>query len=226
MILADLFATSNWTQEELAEKEGVKRNYISYRLCFGRFLQIVTTGDNFQIPVNLTERQFRKCWSETSDDKNNDELRFDKVAEMIKEKSTKDKNGNYVIKKQKLDLPAGWQDAIIDKFADGKWHSKETIAKSLDIDPEQIAKAIGSMKRSKKWQMHQYEERPYRKTRQYRIVKGSGVQVDYRTLCEELEPILKQLEKHGKSNLANMAPPAVVGELAMDIRNLLDKFAR
>jgi hypothetical protein len=66
--LAALFYRSGWTQEELAQKEGKSRTWVVYRLTFGRFLKFVTTGDNFQIPPNLSERAFRNFWERTSGD--------------------------------------------------------------------------------------------------------------------------------------------------------------
>ena len=55
--LAQLFARSGWTQEELGKKEGKSQDWISLRLRFGRFLNFTTTVVKTDpLPANLTER--------------------------------------------------------------------------------------------------------------------------------------------------------------------------
>jgi hypothetical protein len=61
--LAALFHRSNWTQEQLAKKEGKAQSWIARRLLFGRFLSFMPTGINAEnVPTNLTERRFRSYW--------------------------------------------------------------------------------------------------------------------------------------------------------------------
>jgi hypothetical protein len=54
-----------------AAKEGKSQRWISYHLCFGRFLAFSTSGSNQQntLPINLTERRFRQYWDRTSKDR-------------------------------------------------------------------------------------------------------------------------------------------------------------
>ena len=63
--LAQLFARSGWTQEELGKKEGKSQDWISLRLRFGRFLNFTTAVVNSELPRNLTEWRFRELWEQT-----------------------------------------------------------------------------------------------------------------------------------------------------------------
>jgi hypothetical protein len=74
--MALLFARSNWTQEELAEKEGKSQRWMSYRLRFGQFLAFSTTVLTAEkLPTNLTEGRFRGFWEQT-DKADNDRKRY------------------------------------------------------------------------------------------------------------------------------------------------------
>ncbi len=44
--LAVLFARSNWTQEQLAKKEGKNQSWVARQLLFGRFLSFMPMGIN------------------------------------------------------------------------------------------------------------------------------------------------------------------------------------
>jgi hypothetical protein len=77
--LAKLFVTSGWSQRELAEHlgkrwgENVSQQWLSYHLCFGRFLSFFTTsggeesspGAHFKLSQDLTEWTFRGYWEAT-----------------------------------------------------------------------------------------------------------------------------------------------------------------
>ena len=41
--LGKLFARSGWTQQRIAEKVGTTQGRVSHLLCFGRFLEFITT---------------------------------------------------------------------------------------------------------------------------------------------------------------------------------------
>jgi hypothetical protein len=62
-LLAAFFHRSNWTQEQIAKKEGKTQRWVSYRLLFGRFLHFRTDVLNTEtLPNNLTEGRFLKYW--------------------------------------------------------------------------------------------------------------------------------------------------------------------
>ena len=72
--MAALFVESDWSQEKLAAHlskrwgKDVARQWVEKHLRFGRFLQFfATTGskDEWKIPLNLTERAFRRFWEAT-----------------------------------------------------------------------------------------------------------------------------------------------------------------
>lgn len=53
----------HWTQQAIADEVGKPQAYVSQLLCFGRFLDFIASGDNLEIPEDLTERKFRGSWS-------------------------------------------------------------------------------------------------------------------------------------------------------------------
>lgn len=69
--LARLFHDCGWTQEKIAEhlnKQGkhISRVWVCYRLCFGAFLDFVTTVTKVAFDLKtLTERRFRGLWAQT-----------------------------------------------------------------------------------------------------------------------------------------------------------------
>jgi hypothetical protein len=79
---AAFFYRSNWTQEQLAKKEGKGQQWISRRLLFGRFLAFTpmgVSGENAStLPTNLTERRFRSYWERTAG--GNERARFNAVV--------------------------------------------------------------------------------------------------------------------------------------------------
>jgi hypothetical protein len=72
-----LFHRSNWTQEQLAKKEGKSQRHIGRLLCFGRFLSFSPMGLNAETaPKNLTERRFRSYWERAPSCGGNERQRF------------------------------------------------------------------------------------------------------------------------------------------------------
>jgi hypothetical protein len=72
--LARLFAESEWSQEDLAahlaKKWGkeVSQEWVSKHLRLGRFLAFINTSgieNEWQVPPNFTEREFRRYWEAT-----------------------------------------------------------------------------------------------------------------------------------------------------------------
>lgn len=84
--MAVLFVRSGWTQEELAQKEGLDRTRITQRLRFGRFLNFIATAINAEkLPINLTERKFRHYWSQTDKAETNERIRFRATYNLIED---------------------------------------------------------------------------------------------------------------------------------------------
>jgi len=228
--LADLFARSGWTQQQLAERETlltgkrVSQPYIGYRLRFGRFLQFITQGyksekEPFLIPIDLNESIFRKkYWEQT--DKADERMRFRRVAEMIRQ-DTEVVDSFCRFKREK---PGIETKDIIDKFADGKWHAIEAIAEHIGA-PVDATKARLREAKNKNFGKCVYESRKHGKTMQYRIVKGGGRKVDVAALGKEIEPILAALDEEGQKNAATVSP-STVAYLAHKIRSLIEKLAQ
>jgi hypothetical protein len=59
--LAQLFARSGWTQEELARKESKTQQWVAYRIRFGRFLHFITAViKTDSLPANLKDELAKK----------------------------------------------------------------------------------------------------------------------------------------------------------------------
>ena len=79
---AALFYSSGWTQEQLAEREGMSRIWVVCRLRLGRFLSVETASVTMVTEQKLTERRFRSFWDRT--DKALDEgARFDEIVRLM-----------------------------------------------------------------------------------------------------------------------------------------------
>jgi hypothetical protein len=71
--MARLFIECEWSQEQLASYltkrrgDNVSPDWVSKRLRFGRFLSFFNTAcvEEWRIPINLTERAFRRFWEAT-----------------------------------------------------------------------------------------------------------------------------------------------------------------
>jgi transcriptional regulator with XRE-family HTH domain len=113
--LALLFARSGWTQEQLADKEGKSRPYITQRLIFGRFPN-VAMATSTEIPLSsLIERRFRDYWSRTEG--THARQRFAAVLKLMRSEATL----------RQPPVLKGLGKAIAEEFADGEWHKLETI---------------------------------------------------------------------------------------------------
>src|ERR1700729_3840434 len=66
--LAKLFIEADWSQARIAKRMGKSHQWVSFRLCFGRFLAFSSTSgrENWSLPTNLTERSFRLFWEGTT----------------------------------------------------------------------------------------------------------------------------------------------------------------
>jgi hypothetical protein len=84
--LARLFIECKWTQEKIAQEMGRTQPWVTYRLRFGRYLEIITRSYNSSRPTDsLTEYHFRKGWSTVAKEhpKETEAERFGRVAEWL-----------------------------------------------------------------------------------------------------------------------------------------------
>lgn len=208
--LALLFYRSGWTQQELAKKEGESQQYISYQLCFGRFLNFTTMVVKADfLPRNLTERKFRKYWEQT-DTHQNERARFAEIIRAMR-------NDIALVKPAGRDI----RQNIKDQFGDAKWHSPAEIATQLNVDVDQVEKTLIRMKSDSK-HYTKLEDKQVGTETHYRIFH-SEKQVSTSELAEKLRPIIKQLKIQGKKNMATMSPMAVA-ILAGELEKLLEEW--
>ena len=210
--LAALFYRSGWTQEQLAAKEGKSRQWIGYHIIFGQFLSnatMVANGDS--PPKNLTERRFRSYWEETVDC-GNDRIRFQQVIGLMKEDTA-------VIRKRRKAI--GY--AVVDKFADGKWHDPAVIAKKLDFDPQHVIDTLDRICKNKAFNARADHKRVgqakyYRVFRQTRMISSDE-------LTTELGPLVETLLFQGTRHRASFSPGKVI-VVATQIKRLLEQWAK
>jgi len=209
--LAALMHRSGWTQEQLAQEEGLSRPRVTQRLTFGRFLDFVTSGNNSQnLPKNLTERRFRGYWEQTEKDLD-ERFRFREVGRLIKDELTAIKDRGEPLTKP-----------IIEGFADGEWHAIATIARNLEVEPIRVENVIGRMRSSNK------QPNPeFRKTgaaRQVRMFRPEKM-ISSHELATKLWPIIKSLVQEGNKHMATMSPDAVARN-ARQLQQLLDEWTK
>jgi len=208
--LARIFVRSGWTQEKLAAKEGKSHDWISVRLRFGRFLNFSTTVEKDKIiPANLTEGAFRKLWNQTDKNSPKDEYRFREVLRLIE----------INVPGRKLNLSP----KIIEHFADGKWHSLDTIAEKIEAPRDDIERTFALMLSKPRNYKAKCEKKPVGKGFSYRLFKQDRA-IASSELLEKLAPIIKALEAEGKASAA-AASPANVAILAGKLRKLLNEWA-
>lgn len=212
--LAALYHRTGWTQVELAKVEGKSQQRVAQWLRFGSFLAFTTGGSNVQKPPrNLTERRFRSYWEHTTG--SNERQRFAEVLRLIEDDT---RIGKPTSKKPEVGR------AIVDKFADGKWHGEQTIKAHVDAPPEDVDAVLDTM-RAKGTYGVQCERRQAGKTHQYRIVKGGGKRIDAAALIQELRPLLDGLYAEGKKNPAHISG-GEVQTLAGRIEKLIERLAK
>lgn len=215
--LAKLFYRSGWTQAELAKREGKSPQWAAQRIRFGRYLSFSTDVEKSEKPPrNLTEGKFRSFWERT-DKKGNERQRFVEVARAIADKVCL--AGAPTLKKPKTGK------AITDQYADGKWHSVETIASNTEETEDDVRAVLANMRYGGGSYGCVAERRMYGTVEQYKIIR-SGRTIDLDRLLNEIAPILKELEAQGRTNLATMSPPTVaylIHKLKKILEDLSDK---
>jgi len=207
--MALLFARTGWTQERLAQKERMSQKWVDLRLRFGRFLSFSTTVLNSENPTKeLTERRFRTFWLLTDQSETNERKRFMEVLRLMEKNPTS-------MRRPQIGKP------IMDKFADGKWHKPEKIARDLDAAEELVVDTLESMRRNQNYGA-QCERRHVGKGFEYRIFRSEKM-ISASELIEKLTPIVRDLKAEGRKNMATMSP-ATVGYLAGMLEKLLNEW--
>lgn len=210
--LATLFHRSGWTQEELAKVEHCTQQKIAYRLRFGRFLGFTT---DVVIPKNLSEFRFRSYWERTDKAEKNERIRFRGVLELIEQDT---RIGKSHARKTKV------AEAILARFADGKWHQLPTIVGHTQFEVEDVEAVLEGMVARGNYGTH-CERKKVGKTVAYRIVRKSGKAVAMGLLIQELEPLLTQLADEGKKSMATISP-STVAKLTQQLRTAIERLAK
>lgn len=217
--LAILFYRSGWTQQQLADKETaftrkkIGQQYISRLLRFGRFLNFTPVGVNPDLgPRNLTEYKFREYWEQTNKD-HNERARFSEVVRAIQRDAA-------IVKPRRPLIGHG----IISEFADGKWHSLQTIIEAIaPDDPQQVEATVERMRKVNSYGA-KCEKKQVGTEFHYRIFH-SEKQISALELIEKLRPIIQKLKIEGKKNMATMSPPSVA-ILAGQLEKLLEEWTQ
>ena len=210
--LADLFYRSGWTQEKLAKKEDKGQQWVSDRVCFGRFLNFANSLEAQSLPKNLSAKKFLDIWEEqTVQKERNDRIRFQAMLKILRSGSITAARRPSIGK------------SIKERFADGKWHSLDTIVEAVRADKEHVLATIKGMSSNGHFGCKVERKRVGTNT-EFRIFKKEKT-ISLDELIEKLAPIIKELKAEGKKNMATMSP-ATVAHLAGKLSNLLDEWAR
>lgn len=210
--LAELYYRSGWTQEELATEEGVARQHVARRLLFGRFLAFAPDRCNLR---SVAEFRFRSYWERTDKANGNERQRFTEVLRLMEAETR--------IGKPPIKHPVVGE-AIVKRYADGKWHNEETIKAHIDAEPEVIDGVLRAMRERGTYSTH-CERKKSGASWKYRIVRKSGTAIDLDVLRTELDPLIEGLEAEGRKNAAT-ASPSTVANLASQLRQLLDRLGK
>jgi hypothetical protein len=211
---AALAHRSGLTQEELAAIEGVNRQHVQRRLCFGRFLARIENapiGGNLETTGKpLTERRFRSCWEATSASES-DVQRFDAVAEMLRRDATRGPDDSKRTRKAVgTDLVAA--------FADDKWHPLAAMVAGLpQHSADDIAVVLNSI-RTRQTYGCKLERKKTGKVFKYRIVKQE-LMIPAKVVIERLGPFIEALETESRKHSARFVPQVIAG-IAFNLKKL------
>ncbi len=211
-----LFEECGWTQEKIAGRMGKKQPWVSKRLCFGRFLKFIPTGNNFL--ATLTERTFGRHWSKT---KGKESERFRQVADLIAGCSLP---GNYA---NMLTKP-GYAAVVKESLADGKWHKGEALLADLEakfpgVTREQLHGVLTGLRRPQDGK--RLERRTKVSGSQYRLAEvpatADKAQAAVAALREQAEPLLDELYALRRRHLGSITP-GECERLAIQLRRLFE----
>ena len=113
---------------------------------------------------------------------------------------------------------------IKERFADGKWHAIETIAKALELDEPHVAETLRTMQALRGTYGCRAERKQNTSKLIYRIFKSDRA-VPATELLAKLTPIVAGLRAEGKRSAA-AASPAAVAILVGQLQKLLDEWTQ
>lgn len=229
--ISELFAESgdrSWTQEQIATEVGYAQSAVSHLMMFGGFIRFISREINQDISAlktPLTLKRFRTVfWNQTKEFSGNDRKRYQKTWELIlaaeQDEAAVAASGEP---KKRVSRDFGpLREAVGKKFSDGKWHDAEAMANHLDTDEKELADALEMKVRLKEGYPYEVQEKPYGRSKRYRIFKTDR-QLSRARILEELAPILDGLLVEGKKNGVTISVPAVA-RLGHQLKTLMGKW--
>jgi hypothetical protein len=224
--LALLCQNSRWTQDKIAAKERMSRQWVDHHLRFARFLafqEIATTGSY------LSERAFRVYWNKTGDgdgsrtvgNTDDERARFRKVQVLITDRAASPTFNPVTA-------------AVREHFTDGRWHGLQAIASRIEQDPaiasrieenpevveQSLNHALG--RASKKYKINRRRAPGRAGGWQYQVVSLEQ-QVSTVILEEKLRPLIEQLQAQTSTNMATVSI-TTFATVARALDRLLDEW--
>jgi hypothetical protein len=135
--LADLVWRSFWTQMRLAARMKMSQQRVGQLMLLGRFLNYATTRLKLDpldaLLRNTTERKFRSAWART----NPDAVETDRFCQAWS-----------ILQADRDGVTKRVVESLVESFGGQGWRTEAQMAEDLDCDPELIAAAVRSLKRS------------------------------------------------------------------------------
>jgi len=125
---------------------------------------------------------------------------------------------------KKTKAPRGFSAAILERFADGKWHTFKSIVDGVGASESYVENFLHSV-RFKGTFNSRCERRRVGTGASYRIIRHDGRLVPLSVLMQELRPILEELKVEGKKSIVT-ACPAAVAELVLRLERLIEGLAK
>lgn len=196
--LATLYAKSGWTQERLAEREGKQQPWVAKRLCFGRFLNSIPSGNTVQ--ATLTERRFRGFWERTEGEVEGE--RFREVTRLMDEEP---------VPSEPI-FPF-----MCREYGDGKEYKLQEVADRLGVPVDYVeakAKVNNSRRASGKLVFKKRGSKrrgDYHTTFHLYAKKKTLKAIEPVELRTKLVPLIKALIEEGRKSEASISPAIVLG---------------
>lgn len=207
--LSSFYCDSGWTQEEIAEVEGISQSLVSKLLLFGRFLSCFSTTGTKAIPKSLTERRFREYWEQT-DSSIGEHPRFRLVLTLLEEHGTTRWPAIKDVAKQ-----------LLERCGDWKWRALPEMSSILKIQEKIVKKALWRLDRGHT-KGGRVEERLFGSGKQWRVKalrEGCGVKReqiesdDVLKFLDQLDDLVTEGLSYSKRNAARCDPTYLHGIL-------------